>query len=70
MRILGPEKAATAEDIQHLPLIRGLVKETLRYTQIDFRRNVGFNMPTWQRFFFFLSPVLLLSICLSNNLAW
>ncbi|XP_011608385.1 cytochrome P450 27C1 [Takifugu rubripes] len=30
MRVLGSEKVATAEDVQHLPFIRGLVKETLR----------------------------------------
>ncbi|XP_068596199.1 cytochrome P450 27C1 [Brachionichthys hirsutus] len=30
MRILGPGKTATADDVPQLPLIRGLVKETLR----------------------------------------
>ncbi|KAM9860870.1 cytochrome P450 27C1 [Aulostomus maculatus] len=30
MRTLGPRTVATADDVPHLPLIRGLVKETLR----------------------------------------
>ncbi|XP_053721852.1 cytochrome P450 27C1 [Synchiropus splendidus] len=30
MRVLGPNKVPTADDIQHLPLIKGLVKEVLR----------------------------------------
>ncbi|XP_026234455.1 cytochrome P450 27C1 [Anabas testudineus] len=29
-RTLGPRRVATADDVQHLPLIRALVKETLR----------------------------------------
>lgn len=30
-RTLGPGTVPTAEDVSQLPLIRGLVKETLRY---------------------------------------
>ena len=32
--VLGPEETPTADQVTRLPLVRGLVKETLRYTQI------------------------------------
>lgn len=49
MRILGSEKVATAEDIQHLPFIRGLVKETLRY--IDLGEMFGVVCPHGKAFY-------------------
>lgn len=61
MRILGSEKVATAEDVQHLPFIRGLVKETLRYMPHRFGENIWGNMPTWQSFIFIFIDMFYLS---------